>query len=219
MMKNLAYEPEEEMEALLPFYVNGTLQGDGRVQFERYLREQSGGSEQLEQERALLELVRASAEQPATERGWEQLLQRIRSEGTPTRWLHQLSAWFDSMAMRPGAAVAALVIVVQTGMIAALWHHSESPPGKTQIAATRSVDTPTRSAVPLLRITFQPESRESDIRVLLVGMGAKIVGGPSQLGDYFVEIPQAGSTEALARLKASGIVMSVVESPPRPTDE
>jgi anti-sigma-K factor RskA len=209
---------EREFEMILPWYVSGALDGESRMQVEDYLRKHGPSRALLESERALHSLIHEAAEQPQFEQGWAQLQQRIRAERRrPLGFLRGLSAHATVLAWRPAAVLAAAVIVAQGALLVAMWHRSDSE--SHPAAAIRSLDTSNSAILPLLRVTFLPDARESDIRFLLLGLGGKIVAGPSQLGDYYVEVPESKIAEAMVKLEASGVVMSIAQTTHRPEKE
>jgi hypothetical protein len=74
--------------------------------------------------------------------------------------------------------------------------------------------TLTASAAPAgaarLRVVFDERASERELRALLVPMGAAIVGGPSPLGVYTLELPSgAHLTATVAALRAQPLVRFV----------
>ncbi|MBI3373379.1 MAG: hypothetical protein HY017_16760 [Betaproteobacteria bacterium] len=90
-------------------------------------------------------------------------------------------AWLGGPALKPAAALATLLIVIQ-GLVVAMLAGERS-----DTAATRSA-APARGVVVLV-VAFNPEAKESGIRALLLEAGATIVGGPKQLGEYRLQVP------------------------------
>jgi hypothetical protein len=62
---------------------------------------------------------------------------------------------------------------------------------------------------PFLKVNFKADAREADIRMLLVEIDGTLAGGPGQLGDWYVRIPEAHITAAADKVKASTIVDGV----------
>ena len=56
---------------------------------------------------------------------------------------------------------------------------------------------------PYLKVNFKADAREADIRMLLVEVNGSLAGGPGQLGDWYVRIPEARIAAATDKLKAS----------------
>ena len=72
---------------------------------------------------------------------------------------------------------------------------------------------------PLLKISFAPDAREADIRLLLVAIDGQLAGGPGQLGDYYVRVPQGRLDAALQRLKNDPLVQAAATAPGLPPRE
>ena len=58
-------------------------------------------------------------------------------------------------------------------------------------------------------MNFKADAREADIRMLLVEIDGTLAGGPGQLGDWYVRIPEARIAVAADKIKASAIVDGV----------
>jgi hypothetical protein len=203
----------DRFEELLPFYVNGSLQGEDRAWIERHLAEHDDARRALEDCRVLQAQVARSLPQVPETIGLDRVMARIRAEQP---------GWFDRIAaalglgggLKPAAAFAAMgLVVVQAGVIVSL------------VTGTRDDDdvgglrAPRATAVdegPLLKVNFAPDAKESEIRHLLVAVQGRLAGGPGQLGDYYVAVP-AGREAALAeQLKRSPIVQAVSLAPGLP---
>ncbi|HKW39096.1 MAG TPA: hypothetical protein VJO54_14960 [Burkholderiales bacterium] len=115
-------------------------------------------------------------------------------------------AWLAGPALRPAAALVALIVVMQGAVIAML--ALERPDN----AAVRSV-APAAQTV-FLVVAFDPRASEAAIRALLLQAGATIVDGPKQLGDYRLAVGANGADFARSVLEQSKIVEYV--RPERP---
>ena len=147
--------------------------------------------------------------------GWERTSAVLRTEdeaasppGILDRLSQRLSGWlgFPFNAQ----AVAAALVVIQAGVIGV---------GAWQFQAREYSDV--RGAVPdaakqgpMLRVSFKPEVRESELRKALSEIDGEIVGGPGQLGIYVVRIRDGKPAAAAQRLRARGItqLVEIVES-------
>jgi hypothetical protein len=94
------------------------------------------------------------------------------------------------------------VVVVQGIVIANLANKDES----TEL---RTVKPTAVDPGPFLKVNFKADAREADIRLLLVEVNGSLAGGPGQLGDWYVRIPEARIAAAAAAVKASPIVDGV----------
>jgi hypothetical protein len=164
--------PEErrEIEALLPFYANGSLASDERARVEAALEEDEGLRAELQFLVSLRRSIKHNAEaqaQSSGELGERRLLRRIRQERR--RDLVQ-RAWRPALALAAG-----LAILAQTFVIGSLQDELHG----RQLLGTRQGD---------IQIRFTPEAQEADIRALLLDADAQIVDGPSTIGLYHLDL-------------------------------
>ena len=106
-------------------------------------------------------------------------------------------AWLAGPALRPAAALAALLIVAQAAVI-------------TGLVGERAGTEPVRALAPgeksvVFVIAFDPDTTEGAIRALLLKAGATIIHGPRQLGDYRVSVPANRAGYAKELFEESGI--------------
>lgn len=181
-------ERDPEIEALLPWYLNGTLAAEERAQVEAYLAERPEAAEEL----ALLQRMRSEvrAQQPGGpgELGLRRLLKSVRAERRePARW-------------RWAAAAAVLVVLVQSGIIAQLYQRDE---------AFRPLSGP--AAGDLYQIRFHPDATEAALRELLLDADAVIVDGPSASGIYRLRLLGAEEREIRERrlVEARAVVLEL----------
>jgi hypothetical protein len=72
---------------------------------------------------------------------------------------------------------------------------------------------------PMLKISFAPDAKESDIRMLVVQVHGELAGGPGQLGDYYLRVPAGSEAAALAKVQATPIVQAASLAPGVPPRE
>ncbi len=200
---------------LLPFYVNGTLQGEEREWMERELAQHADARAELEAVRALQARVADSLPEVPDTIGLDKVMARIRAD--QPRLLDRLAAWLGfSGGLRPATAFAGLAIIaVQAGVIVSLVAGGRDEDAGAGLRASKA------SAVhegPLLKVNFAPDAKEAEIRHLLVSVQGRLAGGPGQLGDYYIAVP-AGREAALAEeVRRSPIVQGVSLAPGLPPD-
>ena len=199
---------KEWFETNLPWYVNGTLDPGETAEMETYIAQHPEAAAQVESYRRFSESI-AEQWQPVlgTTPGLAQALEKIRVEQarSPDTLWQRLRDRLARIGITPGMAGAAAVVViaVQAVFIGLLQRETRSP--GADYSEFRS--TPSNGAVgPFIRVSFRPETKEFDIRMLLVGLGATYVGGPSQLGDYYVFVPGDHVDRAVQQLNASHLV-------------
>ena len=221
-MTPITDHPRRRFDELVPFYLTGRLSAEQIAWVEQYVANHPEARGELEWHRELMHKVVSQAEARALQApetvGWAGVqagLRKLRRAAPPT-FSERLVAWWGSLGVRPLAPVAALVIVVQAGVIGALMQRPMA-----------LEDEPTRSAVrvparDVLQVRFKQNTAERELRGLLYASGARIVDGPDQLGDYLIE-PRSGSLAALeSELQRSDWVqrVSVLKAwKPQPREE
>jgi len=201
---------------LLPFYVNGTLEDPDREWVDTYLREHPKSAAELQWYRTLEETMKRDAPAVSAEVGLDKVMARIRAERAPARAKavpaqpslgERVRGWLAALApqplLRPALAGALAVVVVQGIVIANLATQDDD----TSVIRAKVV-TPVDPG-PFLKVNFKADAREADIRLLLVEVNGSLAGGPGQLGDWYVRIPEARIAAAASAVKASPIVDGV----------
>jgi anti-sigma factor RsiW len=203
----------EQLEALLPWYLNGTLDPERRALVEVGLGQDREGQATYALLREVSH-VSKTADAPFDEQA---SLARLLSQIHSAQVTRQASAWTGGWAARlfqwfePKFALALVLIAVQGGIITALWTRQDL----AGYAEYRSAFTPGAQQV-VYRITFVPTATEGEIRQLLLSTGAAIVHGPSQLGDYYLELRQdpEKASQALANSRLVDSVRRLDHVPP-----
>jgi len=199
-----------QLSELMPWYANGTLKAEDREWVDRCVAADGDARAELEWYRALQSTIAQSVSGVPPDLGLARTLQRIRADRPALR--ERIRGWLGAAALgsvaalaRPIAAIAAVgLIAVQGGVIYSLVRHGQDD--AQQVRALRALPTDER---PLLRVNFAPDAKEADIRLLLSAVEGSLVGGPGQLGDYYVRVPAGAENAALNRLKHDRIVAAV----------
>ncbi|HEX7817044.1 zf-HC2 domain-containing protein [Dyella sp.] len=184
-----------EADRLLPWWVNGTLEGEERAQVAEHLAEcvqcqrevawlrslqdeigsQAQGAtdarEAMKRLRRRMRTGTTTAVAPSTRRGW----------GRRERWL----AWTVGLQ-----AMAVLIL----GGIALTNHRSA--------ADYQTLSTPTTHGA-LLVVSFDPQLTEGQMRTLVRDSDARIVGGPTQAGAYLLNVSPERANAVRDRLRAA----------------
>jgi anti-sigma factor RsiW len=189
-----------EIEALLPFYVNGTLRGDERASVEAALDDDA----RLRDEAAALGHIRQSMRDSDMghtpgEFGLARLMRDI-DRAAPAR---QPAVRRQSTILPWGLAAAAAIALVAVGL--GRFGFEESAP-YTQ--ASGGADET------FLTLAFQPEASQAQVSDLLLEYGLVIVDGPSAIGLYRVDPGQGRDLAALAAdLRDREEVIESVDTP------
>jgi anti-sigma factor RsiW len=204
---------------LLPWYANGTLTDADRAWVEEMLRKDPRAAAELAWHQSLQQRVQADVPEVSDEIGLARTLKRIRTEAAATQAAvaprraaarrgtslsERVREFFEGMRLTPAFAMAALVIVVQAGVIFNL------AGGDREYEQVRALPGAVTEGGQLFRVAFRPEASETDMRMLLVSIQGNIESGPGQLGDYYVRVPADKALEAGNSLKSSAIVDAVM---------
>ncbi len=197
---------EERFEELLPFYVNGTLEGDDRAFVERHIAEHPQARAEVDWYQSLQLRVRENAPAVPETIGLARTMQLI--QGDRPTLSERIGAFFGNFGMRPAMALAGLAVVaVQSGVILDMMYGA-----KENEAEIRSLRATKVEEGPLLKINFAPDAKEVDLRLLLASVQGQLAGGPGQLGDYYVRVPEGRQQAALEQLKSNPLVQSAALS-------
>lgn len=173
---------------LLPFYVNGTLSAEERRRVEGALATDTELQAELDTVREIAELVRsggtglAPAAGSASPGRLKALLARVEAEAP-----HPVQATRDSRRRhgglhapppaawrywKPALAAAAVLVVVQAGVIAYQWSPRED------YTTLSGPDGATRAPSGRLLMRLTPDAPWADVEALLSSRDLTIVGGP-----------------------------------------
>jgi anti-sigma-K factor RskA len=189
-----------EIEALLPFYVNGTLRGDERTSVEAALDEDA----RLRDEAETLGHIRQSMRDidmghTPGEFGLARLMRDI-DRAAPAR---QPVVRRQSTRLSWGLAAAAAVALVAVGL-GRFGFQDTAPYTQASGGADET----------FLTLAFQPEASQAQVSDLLLEYGLVIVDGPSAIGLYRVDPGQGRDVAALAaELRDREEVIESVDTP------
>ncbi|MCW5662067.1 MAG: hypothetical protein KIT60_30550 [Burkholderiaceae bacterium] len=207
---------KSRFDELLPFYVNETLDDAERDWVDAYLREHPKSAAELQWYRTLQETMQRDAPAVSAEVGLDKVMARIRAERAPARaaakpaapsFVERLREFFASITpqpmLKPALAGALAVVVVQGIVIANLATRED------ESSVIRATQPTVVDPGPFLKVNFKADAKEADIRMLLVEINGSLAGGPGQLGDWYVRIPEARIAAAADAVKVSPIVDGV----------
>jgi anti-sigma factor RsiW len=169
---------------LLPWYVNDTLDQDERRAVHTHLQQCAECRHEEASCREMAAAVRSGHAAPSPHPAQlARLLERL-DDPRPESPLRAILAAPRGVRVALAAQAAALV----TLLAIVFWPATPAP--------YRTLESPAASAVAAggqqVRLVFAAEATESEIRHLLLEVGAEITGGPSPLGAYTVTLPAAG---------------------------
>jgi anti-sigma factor RsiW len=200
--------------SLLPWYAQNTLDAGEHAKVEAHLAECDQCRRALGGWRALAGGVKAQAEAEAHAPAWApspahfaKLAAQLSGPVAPRQpqraakpsLLAKLRDWFNISppGMRVAFALQAAAIAVLAGV---LWHQAAGP----QTYETLSRAAPAAVSDGQLRVVFDAEVKESELRASLQQINASIVDGPSTLGVYTLQLSaDAQPQQALDALRAN----------------
>ena len=204
---------KERFEELLPWYANGSLGAEDRAWVDAYIEQHPEARSELDWYRSLQARVQENAPAVPATIGLARTMRLI--QGDRPTLSERISAFFGNVGMRPSYALAALaVMVVQGGVIVTLL--GDARDSADEIRALHAVHV---KEGPMLKISFAPDAKEADIRMLVVQVHGELAGGPGQLGDYYLRVPAGSEAAALAQAKAAPIVQAAALAPGVPPRE
>lgn len=205
--------PRDEIEALLPFYLNGTLDGAELARVEAWLETNPGAQSALaalEDEYSASVSANEAIELPNDALG--QFGKALEAEAGPAGGGSAVSVlaslWEKLMGAPPalawGTAVAALALLIVQAVL---------PVGQPISSFTEAGIETQVKASPYVLVVFAPGSDIADITSLLTETGASLGDGPKPGGIYQVNLPvkDLDAYDALsAKLAAAPIVVQVI---------
>ncbi|MBI3148774.1 MAG: hypothetical protein HYZ17_09725 [Betaproteobacteria bacterium] len=201
---------DQEIWKVLPWVASGRLDEAERSRLRGEIESREQLRRGLDWETALRESVQAEASTwVAPPQMLAKVMARIGKESRPTRqpknesWLSRFlggSRWTPQLAMACG------LVVVQFGVIGYLWSAHSEP---DTFADYRTTQTEVALPTSFLRVGFQADLTERGMREILHGVGAEIVAGPSQLGDYYLLVDPDDIDRVAATLQSDQRVAAV----------
>jgi hypothetical protein len=181
----------DEMETLLPFYLNGSLEGSDLEAVETWLASEPAAMAALGEAEAEFSGATAANEaiRPPAD-ALSRFSRALDAEAGPARapasasWLAQ--AWNRFMAVPVGVAWAAAAVLLALVMVQSVMQPGGKG-GNFEIAGQEDDLT----KMPFALVTFKPDAKMSDITGFLGGNGLKIVSGPTADGVFRIGIPAA----------------------------
>lgn len=177
-------EQQVDPQALLPWYVNGTLSDEERAVVEAWLSESEDAKQELASLQALQKAVQADQDTyTASEFGWRRLQKEIaKNNQTSVK-----SAGVVERLWKPAFATAAAVII---GLQVAIISGPSDDAGFEVLSGgpvLTKVDTNTQL---VLQLQFKQQAEWTEVNGLLNDIQARLVGLPSALGVVEVVVPK-----------------------------
>ncbi|TPM28042.1 anti-sigma factor [Mesorhizobium sp. B2-3-5] len=185
----------DEMEALLPFYLNGSLEGAELEAVEEWLASDPAAMAALGEAEAEFSGTSAANEaiRPPAD-ALSRFAKALDAEAGPARmptgssWLAQ--AWGRFMAVPVGVAWAAAAVLLALIVVQSL----VQPGGKGKDFEIAGAEDDL-AKMPFALVKFKPDAKMSDVSSFLGGNGLRIIGGPTADGVFRLAIPAANTAD------------------------
>ena len=198
--KGMSGDLEQRALELLPWYVNGTLEGEERELVGRQVLASLTCRKELERLRRLQQLIqRDDPEAAVTDREFERLMARIHASDAPPRLVSMRFGLAASMA----AAVGAL-----------LWWGTLTPSAPPHTYETLTNPAPADPAAARLRVLFAPGVPGAEQRALLASHGLTALGPPAEDGVLTLAFPVDADRAAIVAALKQDPRIRLVTSPP-----
>jgi hypothetical protein len=189
--------PHDEVQELLPWFVNGTLETDEAERVEAHLATCAECRGELAAERQLAEGI---ANLPVDVEGsWEGLQERLDTQAVgllqppPPVWRRPVPLVWAVAAPAAAAAAVALFFV-------------NAPLQTAPTAQYRALGSSNVLQTANLIVQFEPNTRVRDMELALSSSDARLVDGPTETGAYLLRVDQSQRELALKRLRDNDVV-------------
>jgi hypothetical protein len=193
------------VDAMLPWYVNGTLDAEEHEYVRLHLEQCAPCRQEVSWLRELHLACEAAGSVSGPSDPLRKFRQHLATRPAPRRWLTLLSdAWRRSTAWTRWSIAALLAAVAITFAGSALHENGDSALYRTLGAST----SPARAGGSVV-IVFEPSTTEAELRRILREAGARVVDGPTSTNAYVLDIPSAQRTDAMQALRKERAVVLV----------
>jgi anti-sigma factor RsiW len=196
----------QSLQELLPWFLNGTLQGDEAARVEEHLGQCAECSSELKCLQALQIDYRASELAPEAEASLAKLRARLHEAIPARRPLRRA----PSRTGRPTATIpiwAKLALAAQFALVFGLGWQVLQPDRAVLAYHTLSAAGGPEHAAGSLVVVFDPGTAQRDVGRILRASGGRVVDGPTASNGYVVAVPDGGLNAALTRLRAEPAVV------------
>ena len=196
-------------DALLPWFVNGTLDKDELAFVQQHLSECA----RCQREVQWLRELRAACVDGESAPGGSTVFRNLRRQldeprARPGKGASLRRLWKRAPPWSRWAIAAQLAVIV--GLGAALVPATDGPTLYRTLGARNAPAAATGSLV----VVFDPTTTESDLRRILRKAGARVADGPTQTNAYVLKVEAERRTEAMRALRAEPAVVLVEQLDP-----
>ena len=205
----------DDLNALLPFYANGTLEGAERAAVEAALVEDADLRAELAALQAIRDTMQSQEAESPGDLGLARLMRDVEAE---TRTDMAPPAANDNVVplarLRLWQVAAALVLALGLGFNmlpdAGRAPGPENAMSEDPAAAEPGFSLASGGAADFT-VIFAPDATEAAIRALLLEAGVEIIGGPSALGLYGLGLLESGTDDAARGVLAASEIVDELQ--------
>ena len=195
----LRLSEHENVQQLLPWYVNGTLSRDEAEHVESHLQNCVECSDVLEFDR---KLARDVPTLPVDlDASWKAMHQRLQDRRPGNVIQGRFGFLNRSIPMR-WAASGSLAAAVAAAFVVTTFQ-----PGTVPEKTYRALGSAPAAADGEVVVLFKPDTTEQQMRIILSAQGARVVDGPTAAGAYVLRIEDRSAGAAIASLRQSSQVV------------
>ena len=184
-------------DALLPWFVNGTLEGEELALVQQHLGECLRCQREVEWLRELHAACVAGEATPGASAAFRKLRRQLEKPRDGRDSIASLRrSWGRARLWSRWAIAAQLAVIAVLGTL--LLSGSDGPALYRTLAARNAAAPVTGNLV----VVFDPATTEAEVQRILRGAGARIVDGPTQANAYVLEVPSGQTDGAVQAIKA-----------------
>ncbi len=201
----LNWSAHSEADALLPWYVNGSLSEHERRAIDRHVRGCGRCRREIETLRQLQDAVRElGGSEPDTDVAFQRLIAGMdhrRGRGAGRRFgrlRDRIVAWWGRASSGKRWAVAApcTALLAVAALLVAMPHRTVDG----TYATLGAVPIPSVTAGTIV-VVFDPRLPEAELRSIVRDAAARLVDGPTESHAYVLQVPAAREADVLAALR------------------
>ncbi len=198
--------PHQNVQELLPWFLNGTLHGEEAVKVEEHLRGCSGCREELECLRVMQAEYLETEMAPEAQAALAKLQPRL-NEALPPKRPQRRSIGRGATLTAPFPVWFKLAMAAQFSLVFGLGWAVLQPDRTGLPYHVLSASGAPERAVGSLVVVFDPAAPQRDVARILRASGGRVVDGPTESNGYVVAVPDGGLRAALAHLRAEPAVV------------
>jgi anti-sigma-K factor RskA len=187
------------VDAILPWYVNGTLEGEELEGVRRHLRECDLCRREAEWLRELHAACVAAESVPSASNAFRDLRRRLEAPSRDKR-LGDSPRVADRSNWTRWALAASIAIAV---VGASVLRDTSAPALYRTLGASAGSAQTSGSMI----VVFDPATTEAELRRILRSAGARVVDGPTQANAYVLDVPDGERQGALRALRSQRAVV------------